>query len=356
MGIKRGVSLYSYQQAQFFKQMDWKAQIKHVHDVLKCDGIEIIDEAVIPGYPFPSDAFVASFRNEIARYNMKAVTMDIYLDVMQFRDHVMNHAEVAERLRHDIILASKLGFANVRCLCAMPIDSIEMCLETAEKYNVRIGKEIHRPFPIAPKKQEELDPMTAAMGSGRMCDEIVELAQKTGSKFVGLVPDFGIFQHKEPQIELAYRRRHTEYPKAFDWVLANRGKLSYEELKAKAEELEPGCISQHTIGFETIDRLCLGCQPSAKPEELKAICKYIVSIHGKFYDMKEIPGQPGHYEEPTIDYPGAIKALKEAGYDGYIDSEYEGQRDQQDQGMDKLPDECEQLRRHHEMLTRLIGA
>lgn len=37
--IKRGVSLYSYQQAQFFKQMSWKDQIVEVHDNLKCDGI-----------------------------------------------------------------------------------------------------------------------------------------------------------------------------------------------------------------------------------------------------------------------------------------------------------------------------
>ena len=44
MAIKRGVSLYSYQQAQFFKQLDWKAQIREVHDNLKTDGIEIIDE------------------------------------------------------------------------------------------------------------------------------------------------------------------------------------------------------------------------------------------------------------------------------------------------------------------------
>ena len=47
MGIKRGVSLYSYQQTQFFKKMDWKDMIREVHDNLKTDGIEIIDEATI---------------------------------------------------------------------------------------------------------------------------------------------------------------------------------------------------------------------------------------------------------------------------------------------------------------------
>ena len=30
MAIKRGVSLYSYQQSQFFGKLDWKAQIREV--------------------------------------------------------------------------------------------------------------------------------------------------------------------------------------------------------------------------------------------------------------------------------------------------------------------------------------
>ncbi len=139
MGIKRGVSLYSYQQAQFFKKMDWKDMIREVHDHLKTDGIEIIDEATIRDYPFPSEQFIYDFREYMARYNMKAVTMDIYLDVHQFRDHIMNYREAAERLKNDIRLAAKLGFQNVRPLCLVPIEVIEMALPVAEECNVRDG-------------------------------------------------------------------------------------------------------------------------------------------------------------------------------------------------------------------------
>ena len=63
MAIKRGVSLYSYQQEQFFGQMDWKAQIREVHDNLHTDGIEIINESVIPQYPFPSEVFIADWND-----------------------------------------------------------------------------------------------------------------------------------------------------------------------------------------------------------------------------------------------------------------------------------------------------
>ena len=50
----------------------------------------------------------------------------------------------------------------------------------------------------------------------------------------------------------------------------------------------------------------------------------------------------------------SYKGFKRVRLDGYIDSEYEGQRDQQDRGYEFLPDETEQVRRHHEMLKRLI--
>ena len=50
-----------------------------------------------------------------------------------------------------------------------------------------------------------------------------------------------------------------------------------------------------------------------------------------------------------------MKYLREQGFDGYINSEFEGQRDQQDMGIEGLVDEVEQVRRHHEMLKRLSG-
>jgi hypothetical protein len=48
--------------------------------------------------------------------------MDVFWDVLQFRDHVMTHDEGAERLVHDIRLAKRLGFANVRVLATHPLE------------------------------------------------------------------------------------------------------------------------------------------------------------------------------------------------------------------------------------------
>jgi hypothetical protein len=209
MGIKRGVSLYSYQQAQFFRQMDWKDMVREVRENLGTDGIEIIDQQIIRDYPFPSEEFIYDWNSYLARYDMKAVTVDVYMDVHQFRDHVMSHREVAERFKNDIRLAARMGFANIRPLSAVPCEVIEMALETAEKYNVRIGREIHAPIPIKPRGP------IYGMG-GWMSDErirqvelMIDLAQRTGSKYVGLVPDMGIFQHSPSQVAIDYTRRQA---------------------------------------------------------------------------------------------------------------------------------------------------
>lgn len=349
MAIKRGVSLYSYQQAQFFKQLNWKDMIREVHDNLQTDGIEIIDEAIIRNYPFPSEQFIFDWNNEMARYNMQAVTMDVYLDVHQFRDHIMTHREAAERLKNDIKIAAKMGFKNVRPLCLVPIDVIEMALETAEKYDVRIGKEIHAPLPIKPGAKKQPTTGMAAALDFRMSEQIIELAERTGSKHVGLVPDFGIFQHSPSKVSVDYAKRHAKNPEIIDFILVNSKNYSFDEIFKVVDEKYPS----HGIDMGTIERMSLH-ESSAKPEDIIDIIPYIVSMHGKFYDMTEIAGKPGCYEDKAIDYETPIKYLKEHGFNGYINSEYEGQRDQQDRGIEYLADEVEQVRRHHEMLRRLI--
>ena len=350
MGIKRGVSLYSYQQTQFFGQMYWKDQVREVREGLNTDGIEIIDQATIRDYPFPSDEFVYDWRSYLARYDMKAVTMDVYLDVLQFRDHVMSYREGAERLKNDLHLAAKMGFANVRCLSGVPIEVIEMALPTAEKVGVRIGKEIHAPNPIRLHGEPKVN-MFGKVMDGSLVEEILSLADRTGSKFVGLVPDFGIFQHSPSDVAIDYVKRHVSNPDAVDFIRENCTAYKTQEMKDILEEKFPG----HGIDPMNIERMMLH-ESSARPEDLREVVPYIVSMHGKFYHMTEIPGQPGHYQDAAIDYETPIRILNEEGFTGYIDSEYEGQRDQQDRGKDYLPNEVEEVRRHHEMLQRLFDA
>ena len=86
--IKRGVSLYSYQQAQFFKELDLEAQIREVGtNLYGADGIEMLDEQSLRRYPNPPADFFKHWFEWMEKYGTTPVTMDVFCDVLQFRDH-----------------------------------------------------------------------------------------------------------------------------------------------------------------------------------------------------------------------------------------------------------------------------
>lgn len=345
MAIKRGVSFYSYQQAQFFGEMDFHDMAKELHDNLKCDGVEIINEATVPGYPFPSPQFLGEWANTMARYNLTPVALDGFLDTMRFRDHVLNHREAAELIKLDLKLAHDMGFKHIRTMTGLPTDVIAMALDTAEKLDVGIAWEIHLPIPIKP------DPTIKGLfceNPGTAVQETVEFIQKTGTKKVGFVPDMGIF-NKAPYVDGIERElRHMEDRGLAKDIRALMKEVSLAELGKEIEKKYPGKLPPMQLrAFQW--------KKCAEPKDLIPILPYVFSFHGKCHDMIEIPGKPGQYEEPAEKFEEVIQVLKEHDWDGYICTEFEGQRSWQDEDREKLVDEVEQVRRNHEMLKRLIG-
>ena len=65
--------------------------------------------------------------------------------------------------------------------------------------------------------------------------------------------------------------------------------------------------------------------------------------------MTEVEDHPGQYEDKSINYADPIRYLKEYGFNGYVNSEFEGQRYCQDEDESELINEVEQVRRHHEL-------
>ena len=342
--IKRGVSLYSYQQNDFFHTMDWKAQLREVATNLKgADGIEIISECTIPRYPMPPESFIFEWNNEMARWGLNAVTMDTYVDTLQFRDHVLTIEECAERLKYDIRLAKALGFKNMRLCHNVPMRSVQLALPLAEELDIVLTNEIHAPSPIKPKR---------GVNWGETVARDVAFIERTGTKHYGLQPDMGIFQDKPCRVSIAYLLRAYMSKEDAD-IISREIVQAYDEMDQESFKLFVEQKCPQLMQSRYAMHLLRGA--SADPMDLYDIMKYIVCIHGKFYEMTEIEGKPGQYEEKSIMYPEVIAILNDCCYDGYIDSEYEGQRSQQDMGYEGLPDEVEQVRRHHEMLSRLIA-
>lgn len=373
--IKRGVSLYSYQQAQFFKELDLEGQIREVGtNLFGADGIELLDEMGLKKYPNPPKEFFGQWFSWMEKYNTTPVTMDVFCDVLQFRDHVMSISECADRLKQDIRLAKKLGFKNVRTLATTPVEVMIEALPVAEECDIRLGKEIHAPIPL----------------NGQFVNEIVEYCQKTGTKHLGIVPDWGIFAYRPSEVTLDWYVRQGAKRESCDLVteicmdnyLGKSDELNNIDLSLYSagnvesmfhrylkhgdapKDLIPAfnkmqsMIRNHVPDYTEIDFEVMGqalLLSRTKAEDLKELMPYIVSIHGKFYNMSEVPGKPGTYQDISMDYEGPIRFLKENGYEGYINSEYEGQRRFQDRDETYLISEVDQVRKHQEMLKRLLG-
>jgi hypothetical protein len=372
--IKRGVSFYSYQQTQFFKQLDLEGQIAEVgRNLHGADGVEILDEMSLR-YPNPSEDFYPRWFGWMEKYETVPVTMDVFMDVLQFRDHVMSPSECADRLKSDIRLAHRLGFSNVRTLATTPVEIMIEALPVAEELDIRLGKEIHQPIPL----------------TGQFAREIVDFVEKTGRTHLGLVPDFGIFAFRPSEVLLDWYIRHGAQRETCQLVVD----LCLENKYGAGNAIRDIDMSLHTAGnirsgftrflksgeaeadlkpaFELMQALVKDHVPlhtgidyevmaeallysRTKPEDLRDVLPHVVSIQAKFYNMSEVPGAPGTYQDISIDNEGPIKVLVDSGYTGYLNSEYEGQRYFQDRGIEDLNSEIEQVRRHQEMMQRLIG-
>ncbi|WBV24321.1 xylose isomerase [Pantoea piersonii] len=372
--MKRGVSLYSYQQSQFFGETDLASQIDEVSNHLHgAKGIEVIDEMSLQ-YPAPDKAFMQKWYDLIDRNGLQPVALDVGMDVLQFRTHVMSYDECAERLRSDIKLAHSLGFSIVRVLSVVPIEIMIKALPLAEALDIRIGREIHQPMPL----------------EGQNVTEIVEFCEKNQTRHLGLVPDFGIFgtrpsevmldwfvrrgaqqESTDVAVKLAELIQQNDAPfKVVDMARHTAGNVrsefnrfvktgeSTDEFRscfaAIKEMTEQAVKSPQDIDYTVAAEGLMLSQTSA--DTLKDLSEHITHIHAKFYNMSLVPGTTDQYRDISIDYASPIAALKEAGFQGYLNSEYEGQRYFHDRGRENMMSEIEQVRRHQEMLTRLISA
>lgn len=344
MAIKRGVSFYSYQQAQFFGQMNYQDMAKELRENLDCDGVEIINEATVPGYPFPSKQFLGEWHNTMARYDLTPVALDGFLDPLRFRTHVMNKLEAAELIKLDLQLAHDMGFKHIRTMTGLPVETIMRALPTAEKLDVKIAWEIHAPIPIKP------DPSITGMyceSPGTAVADTMELIEKTGTKHVGFVPDMGIFCRGPFLSGVERMLRKMEDRKLAEQITELMEDVSLSDLGEEVEKRWPGKLNPQ-------EKRALSWKMHAAPEDLELILPYVCGIHGKAHNMVEIPGKPGQYEEPALMYEEVFEVLKKNNWNGYICTEFEGQRAYQDLPFESLVDEVEQVRRHHEMMKRLI--
>lgn len=320
--IKRAVSLYSYQEEYFLRKMSLEDCIAAAA-AAGATGIEIVGEQSVPGCPkIPSEAFIDQWFGWMDKYKVTPVAHDMFLDYNKKKGHYWSDEEAVESFKKDILFAKALGFKIIRVIVNTTPQIIEKVLPFAEDHDIKLGIEVHAPWNI---------------NSAWMLRHW-EVMERTGTKHFGFIPDMGGFTQRLPRVQVERMIRNGADPEIAKYVCEQHEKgvmaeyTVYEVSKMSNRRIDMAVaeLSRHT--------------PFVNPLSLVPHIDRIIHIHGKCLEMLE------DYTEYSIPYNEVVAVLQKHGYNGYIATEYEGNRHIQDI---YEVDSVEQVRRHQEMLKHL---
>lgn len=300
--IKLGATLFCYGTDYARYEYDFEECVKQAA-LAGASGYEIVATQMIPSYPNVSDEFLGLVQRLKAEYGIGPVGYGANNDRGMRHDRDLTDDEMLADTILDLKAANRLGCKVMRSQYMLSPQAFERLASYAELFDVRVGIEIHNPeTPLSPNMQEYL-----------------KVIQRTGSHYLGFVPDFGCFATapnkpkwdkalaqgvKEEHLKLAAECRYQNMP-----IEETRQKL----MEAGADPAIEDNL-QGMYGFvqfrprEEFKRLL---------EDLKTILPYCFEMHGKFHYLSE------DCVEPSIPYEDIFAMLKETDYSGYIICEYE---------------------------------
>jgi len=332
MGIKSSVSLYSLQYNYLQGKMNLDQIIRFVKD-LGADGIEILPDQMLHGTPEPNEETYAMWDGLMKKYNIGLACDDVFLNTNLYKNRDLTRRESIDLIKKEIIMANRLGFKTIRLVSCVPHWILEPCLETAEKYDVSLNIEIH-----------------AGLGFGvKKTDDFIQEMLRLDSPYIGMVPDTSLFCRRAPQIVIDYCDKvlggvnpdmiayaNEVYASGSDFWQLSEGKGITIDPKLESMIKSEGdrLLSWNLSGYENRPLSCMD-----------GLEKYINHVHFKLYQMLE------NGQECSIDYEEVLNYLHTAGYNGYVSTEYEGNRW-------ILPDhpipEVEQVTAHQKLIQSLI--
>ncbi len=321
--IKRGVSLYSYQEEYFLRKMSLEDCIAAAA-AAGATGIEIIGEQSVPGFPKLPDAFVDQWFGWMERYGVTPVCHDLFLDTRQFKGRLLTPDEQLASIVRDIQFAHRLGCKIARVIVSVSPELMRRAAPYAEKYDVRLGIEVHSPWHI----------------NNAWMTKHLEVMEQTGSTHLGFIPDMGMFTKRLPRVMVERMIRNGADEKIAEFVCTQyEAGVMQEYIVAEVRQMSQRPID-NALAEQTRHNVY------SNPRSLLPFMDRIFHIHAKFYEMLD------DGTEYSIPYADVIAVLKEGGYSGYLSSEYEGNRHIQDI---MEVDSVEQVRRQQAMFARLLA-
>lgn len=304
--IKSAISLYSLQNEYLNKRMSLDDILKFTadHDI---KGVEILPDQMIHGAPEPSEETLQSWHDMIKKYNLDLACSDIFLNTDLYWNRTLTLKEDIKLLKKEIILAHKMGYKMVRMISMTPPEVVPYVLPLAKKLDVTLTLELR-----------------AGLSWGVPATEkYLKMMKEIDSPYVGITVDTGIFCRRIPRVMSEYWKQVTGVDQdTIDWCnkFFEKGEDVARYGFHPTPEFEAGVKK---YGHNEADKMYITYAQGYENKPLSIMddyMKYIKHFHFKLYEMTD-EGQ-----EYSINYPEIIKYLHDKGYEGYVATEYEGNR------------------------------
>ncbi len=299
--IKLGITLYSLTSEFAAGLYTPETLIKAVADEGLGPGVEFNIAQLLRTYPDVDDDFVRLWFDSIERYGLEPSAVGTNLDMGRRKDRDMTPDEEFDFFGRQLKTAHTLGFKNIVIRSAGK-ELLRRLLPLAEKYDQRLGYEIHAPSgPNDPK----------VVG-------IREVYEELGSDRLGFTADFSSTMHSLSPT-LLRTMRQMGMPEAYFEVMESiwREPTPMHVRNQKFEDF----LTAEGFDFARLGpftRLAFNMHGLVEPEEWLDIMPQIFHVHAKFYDI----GADG--EEPAMDIPRIVRQFVRGGFQGYLSSEWEG--------------------------------
>lgn len=300
-GIKLGTTLYSLTSEFAAGLYTPETLIKAVYDEGIGPGIEFNIAQLLRTYPDVDSEFVKLWFDSIEKYGLEPSAVGTNLDMGRRKDRDMTPDEEHDFLARQLKTAHTLGFKRV-VIRSHGKDLLRSLLPLAEKYDQKLGYEIHAPS--GPNNPHVL--------------QIREMYDELQSDRLGFTADFSSTMHSLSPLLLDQLELMGMDPKHFSVM----DEIWHEPtpMNERNQKFEDYLIGEGVdpVGFGPHTRLAFNMHGLVPPEEWLDIMPQIFHVHAKFYDI----GADG--EEPAMDIPRIVKQFVDGGYRGYLSSEWEG--------------------------------
>ncbi|MFF0267017.1 sugar phosphate isomerase/epimerase family protein [Kribbella sp. NPDC004536] len=326
-GIKLGITLYSLTSEWAAGHYTFESLLQEVADQGLGPGVEFNGAQMLRTYPDVDDEFVKMWRDGLERLELEPSAMGTNLDMGRRKDRDMTPDEEYEFLAVQLRTANRLGFHKVVIRSAGK-ELLRRLLPLAEKYDQKLGYELHAPAGPNDEKIMGIREMYAELGSDRL----------------GFTADFSSTMHSlSPTLHRTLRQMGL--PDEHFAVMQDIWRKP-APMHQRNEEFE-NYLRDHDFDparLGPFSRLAFNMHGLVAPEEWLDIMPQIFHVHSKFYDIDD------NGDEPAMDVPRIIKQFVDGGYTGYLSSEWEGHAFA-DLGES---DPIELVKAQHRLITRSI--